>query len=188
MEILNTEIAEVKIVKPQVFGDNRGWFYESYNYEKLKELGIDTHFVQDNRSYSKEKGTLRGIHFQKTPMAQTKLITCTKGKILDVAVDLREGSATYGKWFGVILSAENKKQFFIPKNFAHGFLVLSDYAEFAYKCTDFYHPNDEGGLLWSDPDIGVKWPLEEGVELTISEKDQKWSGIKAYTEGKLKNE
>ena len=104
-----------------------------------------------------------------------------------MAVDLREGSETFGKWFGVILSAENKKQFFIPKNFAHGFLVLSDYAEFAYKCTDFYHPNDEGGLLWSDPEIGIEWPIEDGMELTISDKDQKWTGIKEFNEGNSSN-
>ena len=109
---------------------------------------------------------------------QDKLVRVVSGEVFDVAVDLRPGSATYGQWHGVILSAENKKQFFIPKNFAHGFLVLSDYAEFAYKCTDFYHPNDEGGLAWNDPDIGVKWPIPEGMELTISEKDRKWGGIR----------
>lgn len=132
-------------------------------------------FVQDNQSMSK-KGVLRGLHFQ-IHFPQDKLVRVTKGEVFDVAVDLRPGSETYGKWFGVLLSEENKKQFFIPKNFAHGFLVLSDVAEFSYKCTDFYHPNDEGGLAWNDEEIGVAWPIPEGMELTISEKDQKWPGI-----------
>lgn len=123
------------------------------------------------------KGVLRGLHFQKQ-FPQGKLVRVVRGKVFDVAVDLRSASETYGKWFGVELSAENKKQFYIPEGFAHGFLVLSDEAEFAYKCTDFYHPGDEGGILWSDPSIGIDWPIEEGMELTISEKDQKWSGIR----------
>ena len=164
------------IVEPAVHGDERGYFMETYNERDMKEAGIDIHFVQDNQSMS-TKGVLRGLHFQKQ-YPQCKLVRAVRGTVFDVAVDLRSDSRTYGKWFGVVLSAENKKQFFIPKNFAHGFLVLSDYAEFAYKCTDFYHPNDEGGLLWSDPDIGVEWPIPEGMELTISEKDQKWGGIK----------
>lgn len=138
-------------------------------------------FVQDNQSASK-RGVLRGLHFQKN-FPQDKLVRVIRGEVFDVAVDLRKDSKTYGKWFGVVLSEDNKKQFFIPKNFAHGFLVLSDYAEFAYKCTDFYHPDDEGGLLYNDPDIGVEWPFEEGVELILSDKDQKWSGIKEYTKG-----
>ena len=176
------EIEGLKIITPAVFGDERGYFMETYNYNDFKEAGIDQ--VQDNQSASK-RGVLRGLHFQ-INYPQDKLVRVVNGEVFDVAVDLREGSKTYGKWYGVHLSAENKKQFFIPKNFAHGFLVLSDYAEFAYKCTDFYHPNDEGGLLWSDPDIGVKWPLQEGVSLTISDKDTKWQGIAAYTEGKKK--
>ena len=175
-------IEGLKIITPTVFGDERGYFMETYNYEDFREAGIDQVFVQDNQSASKG-GVLRGLHFQ-IHFPQDKLVRVVRGEVFDVAVDLRQGSATYGKWFGVRLSEENKKQFFIPKNFAHGFLVLSDYAEFAYKCTDFYHPNDEGGLLWSDPDIGVEWPLQEGVELTISDKDRKWQGIREYTEGK----
>ena len=134
--------------------------------------------MQDNQSSSK-RGVLRGLHFQKN-FPQDKLVRVIKGEVFDVAVDLRKGSPTFGKWHGEILSDENKKQFFIPKNFAHGFLVLSDYAEFAYKCTDFYHPNDEGGILYNDPEIGVEWPVPEGMELIMSEKDQKWGGIREY--------
>ena len=175
------EIEGLKVITPTVFGDERGYFMETYNYNDFKEAGIPQVFVQDNQSASK-RGVLRGLHFQKN-FPQDKLVRVIRGKVFDVAVDLRKDSKTYGKWFGVVLSEDNKKQFFIPKNFAHGFLVLSDYAEFAYKCTDFYHPDDEGGLLYNDPDIGVEWPFEEGVELILSDKDQKWSGIKEYTKG-----
>ena len=171
-------IEGLKVITPQVFGDERGYFVETYNKRDFEEAGITCEFVQDNQSASK-RGVLRGLHFQKE-FPQDKLVRCINGEVFDVAVDLRKGSKTFGKWFGVVLSAENKKQFFIPKGFAHGFLVLSDYAEFAYKCSDFYHPNDEGGLLWSDPEIGVEWPLQDGVELILSEKDTKWSGIKEY--------
>ena len=178
IKVETCEIEGLKVITPTVFGDERGYFMETYNYKDYAAAGIDMEFVQDNQSMSK-RGVLRGLHFQ-INYPQDKLVRVTKGKVFDVAVDLREGSATFGKWYGVILSDENKKQFFIPKNFAHGFLVLSDTAEFVYKCTDFYHPNDEGGLAWNDPDIGVDWPLEDSVELTISEKDQKWTGIKQY--------
>lgn len=171
-------IEGLKVIVPKVFGDERGYFMETYHYEDYKAAGIDQVFVQDNQS-SSGKGVLRGLHFQKE-FPQDKLVRVLSGEVFDVAVDLREGSATFGKWFGVVLSAENKKQFFIPKNFAHGFLVLSDYAEFAYKCTDFYHPNDEGGILYNDPEIGVEWPVPEGMELIMSEKDQKWGGIREY--------
>lgn len=176
------EIEGLKVITPAVFGDSRGYFMETYHYEEFKEAGINQIFVQDNQSASK-KGVLRGLHFQKE-FPQDKLVRVVSGEVFDVAVDLREGSPTFGKWFGVVLSAENKKQFFVPKNFAHGFLVLSDVAEFAYKCTDFYHPNDEGGLLYNDPDIGVKWPIPEGMELIMSEKDTKWGGIKEYAREK----
>ncbi len=176
------EIEGLKIITPAVHGDERGYFMETYNYRDFQEAGIPHTFVQDNQSASK-KGVLRGLHFQ-IRYPQDKLVRVVSGEVFDVAVDLREGSETYGRWFGVRLSAENKKQFFIPKHFAHGFLVLSDHAEFAYKCTDFYHPNDEGGLLWNDPDIGVDWPLWDGAELIISDKDKVWQGIRAYTEGK----
>lgn len=171
-------IEGLKVIVSKVFGDERGYFMETYHYEDYKAAGIDQVFVQDNQSSSR-KGVLRGLHFQKE-FPQDKLVRVLSGEVFDVAVDLREGSATFGKWFGVVLSAENKKQFFIPKNFAHGFLVLSDYAEFAYKCTDFYHPNDEGGILYNDPEIGVEWPVPEGMELIMSEKDQKWGGIREY--------
>ena len=143
-----------------------------------KEAGIDVEFVQDNQS-SSHYGVLRGLHFQ-INYPQDKLVRVVNGEVFDVAVDLREGSKTYGKWFGVVLSAENKKQFFIPKGFAHGFLVLSESAEFTYKCSDFYHPGDEGGLIWNDPDIGVEWPIPEGMELTFSDKDQKWGSFKEF--------
>jgi len=164
------------VITPAVHGDNRGYFMETYSQRDMEEAGININFVQDNQSMS-VKGVLRGLHFQKQ-YPQGKLVRAVRGTVFDVAVDLRSDSKTYGKWFGVTLSAENKKQFYIPEGFAHGFLVLSDEAEFAYKCTDFYHPGDEGGLLWSDPEIGVDWPIEPGMELIISDKDKKWSGLK----------
>ena len=170
------DIEGLYVIEPTVFKDERGYFVETYNQNDMKEAGLDIVFVQDNQSMS-TRGVLRGLHFQKQ-FPQGKLVRVVRGKVFDVAVDLRSDSKTYGKWFGVELSAENMKQFFIPKGFAHGFLVLSDEAEFCYKCTDFYHPGDEGGLAWNDPEIGVEWPLEEGVDLIISEKDQKWKGLK----------
>ncbi len=168
-------IEGLKVITPTVFGDKRGYFMETYNYNDFKEAGIDLEFVQDNQSASK-KGVLRGLHFQ-IHYPQDKLVRVIKGEVFDVVVDMREGSKTYGKWFGVRLSEENKKMFLIPKGFAHGFLVLSDYAEFVYKCTDFYHPNDEGGIIWSDDEIGIEWSIEEGMELTISDKDTKWGKL-----------
>ena len=178
IKVTTCEIEGLKVVEPSVFGDERGYFMETYNYNDYKEAGIDMQFVQDNQSSSK-KGVLRGLHFQKE-YPQDKLVRVVSGEVFDVAVDLRKESDTYGKWYGVILSAENKKQFFIPKGFAHGFVVLSESAEFAYKCTDFYHANDEGGIKWDDTDIGIKWPIPEDMELIISEKDQKWKGIKYF--------
>lgn len=151
---------------------------ETYNYNDFKETGIDQVFVQDNQSASR-RGVLRGLHFQKE-FPQDKLVRVIKGEVYDAVVDLREGSRTFGKWHGVLLSEENKKQFFVPKNFAHGFLVLSDYAEFCYKCTEFYHPGDEGGLRWDDPDIGIQWPIPAGVEPILAERDRKWGGIKDF--------
>lgn len=170
-------IEGLKVITPAVFGDARGYFMESYNYNDFKEAGMGHIFVQDNQSASK-KGVLRGLHFQKE-FPQDKLVRVIRGEVFDVAVDIREGSKTFGKWFGVVLSEENKKQLFIPKNFAHGFLVLSDYAEFAYKCTDFYHPGDEGGIIYNDPDIGIEWPVPEGMELVMSEKDKQWGNMKS---------
>ena len=170
------DIEGLYVIEPTVFKDERGYFVETYNQNDMKEAGLDMVFVQDNQSMS-TRGVLRGLHFQKQ-FPQGKLVRVVRGKVFDVAVDLRSDSKTYGKWFGVELSAENMKQFYIPEGFAHGFLVLSDEAEFCYKCTDFYHPGDEGGLAWNDPEIGVELPLEEGVDLIISEKDQKWKGLK----------
>ena len=172
------EIEGLKVITPQVMGDARGYFVETYNKRDFEEAGITCEFIQDNQSASK-RGVLRGLHFQKE-FPQDKLVRCINGEVFDVAVDLRRDSKTFGKWFGVVLSAENKKQFFVPKGFAHGFLVLSDYAEFAYKVSDYWHPNDEGGLKWNDPDIGVEWPLQEGVELIFSDRDTKWGGIKEF--------
>ncbi len=175
------EIEGLKIITPTVFGDARGYFVETYNYNDYKEAGIDQIFVQDNQS-SSVKNVLRGMHFQ-IRYPQDKLVRVIGGEVFDVALDLRPGSKTYGKWHGVVLSAENKKQFFVPKNFAHGFLVLSDYAEFAYKCTDFYHPGDEGGIMYNDPEVGIEWPIAPGCEPIMSERDHKWGGIKQFTEG-----
>lgn len=167
---IKTDIEGVFIIEPTAFGDERGYFMETYQYNDFAAAGIDVKFVQDNQSMSK-KGVLRGLHFQKQ-FPQSKLVRVIRGEVYDVAVDLREGSPTYGKYVGVLLSAENKRQFFIPKNFAHGFLVLSDEAEFVYKVDDFYHPNDEGGLMWNDPSVGVNWPIEDGMEIILSEKDK----------------
>ena len=166
-------IEGLKVIEPAVFGDARGYFMETYNYNDFAEAGIDCQFVQDNQSASK-KGVLRGLHFQ-INYPQDKLVRVVNGEVFDVAVDLREGSKTFGKWYGVLLSAENKKQFFVPKNFAHGFIVLSEEAEFCYKVTDFYHPNDEGGILWNDAEVGVEWPMPEGMtaaDLILSDKDK----------------
>ncbi len=179
------EIEGLKIITPVVYGDARGYFVETYNYKDYKDAGIDQIFVQDNQSAS-VKNVLRGLHFQ-IDYPQDKLVRVVSGQVFDVAVDLRPGSSTFGKWHGVILSAENKKQFFVPKNFAHGFVVLSDHAEFAYKCTDFYHPNDEGGIRYDDPDIGIKWPVGAEDELVMSDKDKKWGGLKEYIESRQKH-
>lgn len=164
------------IIEPKVFYDARGYFMESYNRNDFYEEGLKMDFVQDNQSMS-TRGVLRGLHFQKK-RPQGKLVRVLRGEVFDVAVDIREGSATFGKWFGIILSEENKKQFYISEGFAHGFLVLSEEAEFAYKCTDFYQPDDEGGIIWNDADIGIEWPVENGMELNISAKDEKWSGLR----------
>jgi len=163
------------VIIPTVHGDNRGYFMETYNENDMKEAGIDIKFVQDNQSAS-TKGVLRGLHRQ-INFPQSKLVRVIKGEVFDVAVDMRDGSPTYLKWYGEILTEENKKQFFIPKGFAHGFLVLSDYAEFCYKVDDFFHPNDEGGIPYNDPTIGVQWPIPQGMELNLSEKDKNWKPL-----------
>ena len=169
---IETEIKDVYIIEPTVFGDNRGYFMETYNYEEFAAAGLDMKFVKDNQSKSK-KGVLRGLHLQ-TQHTQGKLVRVIKGEVYDVAVDLRKNSPTYGKYVGVVLSEENKKQFYIPEGFAHGFVVLSEEAEFTYKCTDFYHPEFEMGIIWNDPDVAVEWPLEGIDEVLLSEKDKKW--------------
>ena len=166
------EIEGLKVITPTAFGDARGYFMESYQANDFKELGIDTVFVQDNQS-SSTKGVLRGMHYQ-INFPQDKLVRVISGEVYDAVVDLRKGSPTYGKSFGVVLSAENRKQLFIPKGFAHGFLVLSDTAEFFYKVSDFYHPNDEGGLVWNDPDVGIDWPVKDEALLNIIERDRNW--------------
>lgn len=171
-----TSIDGVYIIEPKVFGDNRGYFMESYNQEHFAEAGLNMTFVQDNESKS-SKGVLRGLHFQRKH-SQGKLVRVTKGEVFDVAVDLRTGSPTYGKWEGVILSEENKKQFYIPEGFAHGFVVLSDEAVFNYKCTDFYAPEYDGGVMWNDPDINIEWPLDGIENILLSEKDKVHPNLK----------
>ena len=192
IKVTRCPIEGLYIIEPVVHGDSRGYFMETYNQRDMEEAGLTMKFVQDNQSCS-TKGVLRGLHFQKE-FPQGKLVRAVKGRVFDVAVDLRSDSTTYGQWYGVELSEENKKQFYISEGFAHGFLVLSDIAEFCYKCTDFYHPGDEGGLAWNDPAIGIQWPeltgtyqgtpsadgyaLSDGTPLNISDKDQKWAGLK----------
>ena len=164
-----TEIKGVYIIDVKIYGDHRGYFMETYKKSDFDEAGLDYQFVQDNQSSSR-KGVLRGLHFQKK-YPQAKLVRVLKGEVYDVAVDLRKGSQTYGKWTGALLSEDNKRQFLIPRGFAHGFVVLSDIAEFAYKCDELYHPEDEGGILWNDPEIGIQWPYVG--EIVLSEKDKK---------------
>ena len=180
------------VITPTVHGDARGYFVETYNQNDMKEAGLTMEFVQDNQS-SSTKGVLRGLHFQKQ-FPQGKLVRAIRGSVYDVAVDLRSDSKTFGNWYGIELTEENHKQVYIPQGFAHGFLVLSDIAEFCYKCTDFYHPGDEGGMAWNDPEIGITWPqlagtyqgsasaegytLSDGTPLNLSDKDQKWVGLK----------
>ncbi len=171
MKLTETVLDGVWIVEPQVFGDHRGWFMETYSDKKFKEHGITLNFVQDNHSYSATKGTLRGLHYQLNPKAQTKLVRCTQGSIFDVAVDVRKGSPTYGKWFGIELSAVNKKQLLIPKGFAHGFMTLVENVEVQYKVDELYSPECDGGIFWNDPAIGIEWPMD--VAPVLSAKDEK---------------
>ncbi len=191
IKVTKAPIDGLFVIEPTVHGDRRGYFMETYNLNDMQEAGLNMVFVQDNQSMSK-KGVLRGLHFQKQ-YPQGKLVRVIKGSVFDVAVDLRRNSKTYGKWYGAVLSEENKKQFYISEGFAHGFLVLSDEAEFCYKVTDFYRPGDEGGLAWNDPEIGIKWPklqgvyrgnadsggyTVDGVPLNLSDKDKTWLGLK----------
>lgn len=190
--VTETSIKGLYVIEPAIHGDERGYFSETYNQKEMEDAGLDLVFVQDNESVS-TKGVLRGLHFQ-INYPQGKLVRVVEGCVFDVAVDIRKDSPTYGKWYGVELSADNHKQFYISEGFAHGFLVLSDRAKFCYKVTDFYHPNDEGGLAWNDPDIGIEWPhlmkeyigissddksyfLEDGTKIVLSEKDNKWGHI-----------
>lgn len=191
LKVTKAPIEGLYLIEPEVFGDSRGYFMETYNQKDMQEAGLSMAFVQDNQSMS-SRGVLRGLHYQKQH-PQGKLVRVIRGRVFDVAVDLRAGSKTYGKWYGVELTEENKKQFYISEGFAHGFLVLSDTAEFCYKCTDFYRPGDEGGLAWNDPEIGIDWPevtgeykgsasaegyrLKDGLGLRLSEKDQRWGRI-----------
>jgi dTDP-4-dehydrorhamnose 3,5-epimerase len=168
MEVTKTKLDGCVIIKPKVFGDHRGFFKETFQADRYKEAGLVLPFVQDNHSRSTQ-GVLRGLHYQKTK-PQGKLVSCSAGEVFDVAVDLRAGSSTYGQWEGVILSGDNHIQFYVPPGFAHGFVVLSDTADFQYKCTDYYDPSDEGGLIWNDPDVGIEWPLGD-IEPKLSEKD-----------------
>lgn len=178
MKATETELKGVFVLEPQVFGDARGWFMESWSQCKMHDAGIDVQFVQDNQSFSAQKGTLRGLHYQLNPMCQAKLLRCTRGKIFDVAVDIRKGSPQYGKWVGVELSAENKKQLFIPRGFAHGFITLTDDVEVQYKADNYYAPECDGNIRWDDPDIGVEWPLKPVI---LSEKDSKAPLLKERT-------
>lgn len=164
-----TEIEGVFTVEPQVFGDNRGWFCETYSKKAFEEKGIFADFVQDNRSFSAKAGTLRGLHCQTDPKSQAKLVSCTKGKIIDVAVDIREGSPTYKKWIAVELSEENKKMLFIPKGCLHGFLTISENVEISYKVDDFYSPENDRSICWCDPELGVEWGIENPI---LSAKDK----------------
>ena len=173
---IKTKIKDLYIIEPKVFGDDRGYFMESYNRRDFVEAGLDMVFVQDNESKSK-KGVLRGMHFQ-TKFTQGKLVRVTRGEVYDVAVDLIKWSPTYGKWEGILLSAKNKRQFYVPEGFAHGFLVLSDEAVFNYKCTNLYAPEYDSGLLWNDSDVGIEWPLEGIEEILLSEKDKKQKTLK----------
>ena len=176
IKVSKCNIEGLYVIEPRVHEDERGYFMETYNQRDMEEAGLNMKFVQDNQSMS-VRGVLRGLHYQKK-FPQGKLVRALKGRVFDVAVDIRKDSETYGQWFGVELSDDNKKQFYISEGFAHGFLVLSKTAEFAYKCTDFYSPDDEGGIAWDDKDINIQWPFEEGMEIILSEKDKKWKGLK----------
>lgn len=168
MKIINTDIKDVIIIEPKVFGDKRGWFTETYSKEKFKNLGVDIDFIQDNHSFSSEKGTLRGLHFQLNPKSQSKLVRCTKGSMLDIVVDLRFGSPTYKKWIAVELTEENKKQLLVPKGFAHGFVTLTEDVEVQYKVDEYYSPENDRSIRYDDPEIGIDWEVTNPI---LSDKD-----------------
>lgn len=172
MKVIETELRDCYIIEPDVFGDNRGYFYQTYSEKDLKKAGIDVHFVQGNESFTANKNTIRGLHFQSGEMTQAKLVRCTSGAIYDVAVDLRKNSPTYKKWIKVELSSENKRQLFLPRGFAHGFVTLTDNVTFVYEVDNFYSKEHDAGFLWSDSEIGVDWGLEEGIEPILSDKDK----------------
>lgn len=180
MNVIETGLPGALVLEPKVFPDPRGYFFETYNLKRYQELGITNEFVQDNMSYS-VKGTLRGLHYQ-YPHSQAKLVQVLSGEVFDVAVDIRAGSPAFGQWFGITLSSENKKQLFIPKGFAHGFCVLSEHALFSYKCDDFYAPECEHGIIWSDPSLGIDWPVKEPV---ISAKDEKYPSLNDIPKNEL---
>ena len=175
IQVTKCPIEGLFVIEPAVHLDARGYFMETYNQRDMREAGLGMVFVQDNQSMS-SKGVLRGLHYQKQ-YPQGKLVRAIKGEVFDVAVDIRKNSSTFGQWYGVKLSEENKRQFYISEGFAHGFLVLSDIAEFSYKVTDFYHPGDEGGIAWNDPNIGIEWPISKDMKMILSEKDKLWPGI-----------
>lgn len=175
IKVVETQIKDLVIIEPQVFGDDRGYFMETYNRQVFADAGLRMTFVQDNQSKSK-KGVLRGLHLQ-TQFSQGKLVRVIFGEVYDVSVDLRQGSPTYGQYAGVNLSGDNKRMFYIPEGFAHGFLVLSDEAVFTYKCTELYHPEFDAGIVWNDPDIGIEWPID-GINVLLSEKDKKLPTLK----------
>jgi dTDP-4-dehydrorhamnose 3,5-epimerase len=178
-----TYIEGLFVIEPTVYEDKRGYFLETYQYKEFSDCGLDMVFVQDNQSFS-VKGVLRGLHFQ-VNHPQGKLVRVIKGEVFDVAVDLRKNSKTFGKWFGINLSDKNNKQLYIPKGFAHGFLVLSDTAEFIYKCSDYYYPGDECGIMWNDPDLNISWPIHENQEIILSDKDKKWYSFKEFISSSL---
>jgi dTDP-4-dehydrorhamnose 3,5-epimerase len=169
--VIETCLPGVKVIEPTVFGDHRGWFMETYSDAKFIEAGLNFNFVQDNQSFSAAKGTLRGLHYQLNPKAQTKLVRCTRGSIFDVAVDIRKGSPTYGNWFGTELNAENKKQLLVPRGFAHGFITLTEDVEVQYKVDELYAPDCDRSILWNDPALGIQWPIE--IIPVLSAKDEK---------------
>jgi dTDP-4-dehydrorhamnose 3,5-epimerase len=176
MKVIETYLEGVLVIEPKVFGDHRGWFMETYSDVKFSEAEIELNFVQDNHSFSAVKGTLRGLHYQLNPKAQSKLVRCTQGSIFDVAVDIRKNSPTFGKWFGIELSSENKKQLLVPRGFAHAFITLSDNVEVQYKVDELYSPENDRGIIWNDPDISIEWPID--INPILSEKDQKAPRLK----------